>query len=87
MNNQGAEIAEQFDREVTLLKSVGDTVVWHFFERQVGQVVLCDELIKTIRRDDCQRRDVDFNIRKGSGIDLLRKEIFDEYQSPGLAAE
>ena len=87
MNDQRAEITEQFKREVALLKSVGDAVVGHFFEGQLGQAVLRDELIKAVRRDDRHGWHVDINIRKGSRLDLLGKEIFDEYQSAGLATD
>ena len=87
MNDQRAEIAEQLNREIALLKGMGDAVVWHFCKGQLGQMVLGDELIKTVRGDDRHRRNIDVNIGKGVGVDLRGKEIFDEHQSACLAAE
>ena len=87
MNDQRAEIAEQFNRKVALLKGMGDAVVGHFVEGQLSQTVLCNELIEAVRRDDRHGRNVDLNIGKGSGVNLLGKEIFDEHQSAGLATD
>ena len=87
MNNQRAEIAEQLNRKVALLKGMGDAVVGHFVEAQLAKMVLCNELIKTVRRDDRHGRDIDLNIGEGSGVDLLGKKILDKHQSAGLAAD
>ena len=87
MNDQRAQIAQQFNRKVALLKGMGDAVVGHFFEGQLSQMILRNELIKAVRRDDRHRRDIDLNVRKGSAVNLLGKEIFDEHQSAGLATD
>ena len=47
LNNQRAEIAEQFNRKIALLKGMGDAVVGHFVEAQLAKMVLRYELIES----------------------------------------
>src|SRR5438045_3249697 len=42
LNDQRTQIAQQLNRKVALLKSMGDAVVGHFFEGQLSQTILCN---------------------------------------------
>ena len=53
-----------------LLEGMADAVVGHIFEGQLCQMVLRDELIKTVRRDDRHGWDIDIKVRKGADVDL-----------------
>src|SRR5437879_3107949 len=50
-------------------------------------MILGDELIKAVGRDDRHHWYIDSNPRKGAGVDLLCQEVLDEDESAGLAPE